>query len=77
MAADASGGIGGDWGALARMVLQVNTSVSSTPKTGNSAEQAGSRSSVAYAESDQNVGKVGPLLGEWSPELFARMSAEY
>lgn len=39
--------------------------------------QPGGSGSGAAALSDQFVGKVGPILGEWSPELFARMTSEY
>lgn len=71
------GGKAGSWSDKHITILTITASITNSLKGGGTAQQQSKGSSDVGSESDQNVGKIGPLLGEWQPEKFARMSAEF
>jgi hypothetical protein len=71
------GGVIGSWIDKTRLVGGLVLSGSLTAQMGATSQVSGEGAGEARALSDQFVGKWGPMLGEWSPEKFARMSAEF
>lgn len=60
-----------------RITWLIILSTSGTAKSGATSQAPSTGGSRVAALSDQFVGKVGPIVGEWSPERFARMTSEY
>jgi hypothetical protein len=59
-----------------RVIWAVILASKASASSGATSQEGGSGSEAA-ALSDQFAGKVGPMLSEWSPELFARMTSEF
>lgn len=66
----------GSWTDKSKLVGGIVVSGGIAAAMGATSQMSGGSGDVA-ALSDQFVGKWGPMLGEWSPERFARMTAEF
>lgn len=54
-------------------ILATSGNLSSTTTNGPAGQHFDPLSRRLRSEGDQFVGKIGPMVGEWRPELWARL----